>query len=64
MGGEKPAKKTEKSAEGTPGEFDVIAKKIEYSSIRNKLEGPALQNAAQRSCKITLSISFNDKDVM
>lgn len=64
MGEEKPAKKTEKSAEGTPAEFDVIAKKIEYSSIRNKLKGPALQNAAPRLCKITLSISFNVKDGM
>lgn len=60
-GEEKPAKKTDKGAEGTQGEFDGIAKKIEYSSIRNKLKGPALQNAAQRSSEITSSIFFNGK---
>lgn len=46
---EKPAKKTGKDVEGTPGNFDVVAKEIKDLNRRTQLKGPVLQNAAQSS---------------
>lgn len=48
-GVEKPAKKTGKDVEGTPGNFDVVAKEIKDLNRRTQLKGPVLQNAAQSS---------------